>query len=884
VSFTDRFLRTSIRQQVDEELSLHLALVERELIARGMRPAAARDEARRRFGDVDAVKGVCRGIAHQQERDMRRTEYLDELRQDLTYAVRQLVKQPTLTIVAGLTLALGIGATPAIFSALESVVLRPYPFAHPERVMILLEHWQNRDGNASAGNFVEWQASTRSFDVMAAEDFNSFNLTEGDTPERVVGGQATADFFKVFGVAPLLGRTIAPDEDAPGHEQVVVLSYDLWKGRFGGDRMLLNRTIKLSSRDYTVIGVMPPGFDPTLSSEKLWVPAAFTPERKASHDNHQFTVVALRKAGVTAAAAEHDVNEVMHDITRRFPRDATEMSVHAQSLPDFLIGSFRQQLFFVLGAVGVVLLIACGNVANLLLARGAARAKEMALRGALGAGRARLVRQLLTESVVLGLVAAGLGVGLAWGGVKLLVASAPAGIPRLDETRVDALVLAFALAVALLSSVVFGLVPALRAARVDLQAALREGGRGMGTAKDRVRAVLIGAEVALALSLLVGAGLLIRSSIVLRNTDPGFDLTRMVSARVALPAVTYQEPDQVRRAFEGILAQLQTEPGVRAASIVSQAPLGGGGGSNGLLPEGKEPVPANFILSNRRLVPPGYLATMGIALLRGRALDEHDVAGAPRVMVVSAELARRAWPGENPIGKRIACCEGTPTDPRLKTVIGVAADVHQQGPTVAFAPEFYLPMAQVPPEAWGWVRRTMTLVARGATDDAAPVVAAMRDAVRRVDPALPIYGVSTMRDALGQSTAQARFNMILLTTLGIIGLILAAVGTYGVVSYFVSLRTHEIGVRMALGADRGDVLKLMAWQGLRPILAGVAAGTVAGLWGATLLKDSLYGVSANDPVTFAAVAAALIGAGLLATLIPARRATGVSPMRALDSA
>jgi putative ABC transport system permease protein len=885
---THRFLglirRPAIGEQVAAEVDFHIEMRARELVDGGMDPAAARIEALRRFGSLDDVSAECREIGTDREKTVRRTEFLSELRQDAAFAVRQLIKSPAFTIVAVVTLALGIGSTTAIFSAVRSVVLRSFPYTHPERVLMVSEYWSGMDGNVSDGNFTDWYNAARSFEAFAAERFTNFNVADRNSTERVSGGRVTHEFFRVFGARALLGRTFVAEEDQPGREQVAVLSHGFWTSRFAADRGVIGRQIQLSGRPYTVIGVMPASFDPTLSGEALWVPMAWTAERKAFHDEHHNIAVALLKPGVTREQANAELATIARAVEQRHPKDNAGRSARARSLPEVLVGDFRQRLLVTLGAVSFVLLIACGNVANLLLVRSAARRKEIALRAALGAGRGRIVRQLLTESAVLGVTGAAAGLALAWLGVRALVASAPPGIPRLEQTRIDPIVLAFALGLALLCSLVFGLAPALRAARGNVQSTLREGGRGMGTARDALRTGLVVAEVTLAFTLLVGAGLLVRSALYLQNVNPGFDPNGVIAARVALPQATYGEPAHAARAFRQIAERLQAAPGVRAAAIVSQAPLGPGGGSNGLIPEGRPIEPQSAINSRLRIITPGYFATMGVQVKRGRTFTDRDMAGAPRVMIVSEEVARQAWPGQDPIGKRVICCEGAPDDPRWKTVVGVAADVRSRGPTVAVAPEFYLPIDQVPAEAWSWTQRAMAIVARSAAGDAASLAAPLRAAVRDVDPSLPVYGLTTMNDALQSSVAQARFNTLLLTLLGVIGLILAAVGIYGVVAYFVNLRTHEIGVRVALGAQPRDVIRLMTWQGTRPVLIGMAIGTLTAIATTRLLQNSVYGVSVTDPVTMLAVAGALGLVGLLATVIPARRATRVDPVRALSSA
>jgi putative ABC transport system permease protein len=762
-------------------------------------------------------------------------------------------------------------------------VLRALPYAHPERVMMVTERFEDQDSNVSDGNYVDMEAQNKSFAQLAAEMFTSLNLAEGDAPERVLAGRVTHNFFEVFGVKPALGREFLPEEDQPGRELVAVLSHDLWTTRFGADPRLVGRPIRLGGREYTVLGVMPAGFDPTLSGERLWVPIAFTPERRAQHDEHHLNVVGLLQPGVSPEQASAEVEAMMRELARRYPNATGNRTGRARPMAEVLTGDYRGRLFILLGAVAFVLLIACGNVANLLLARGAARAKELAVRAALGAGRGRIARQLLTESVVLALIAAVVGVGLAYFAGRALVAAAPPDIPRLAETRIDLPVLAFALGAAIVSSLVFGLAPALRASRQNLQGTLREGGRGMGSARDAVRTTLVAAEVALALTLLTGAGLLIRTAINLQAVRPGFDPAGLVTARIALPQAAYAEPERVARTFKDIVDRLKQAPGVSAAAIVSGAPMGpGGGGSNGLIPEGRPLEIENTIDTRLRIVTPDYLATMRIPLKRGRAFTADDIAGRDRVMIVSEAFVRRAWPNEDPIGKRVSCCDGTPDDPRWKTVVGVAGDVRSLGPALDAVPEFYLPIDQAPADAWDWLQRSMTLAARGR--DAATVTAAMRAAVRAVDPALPLYSISTMDDAIRASTAEARFHTLLLGAFGVLGLVLAAGGIYSVIAYFVSLRTHEIGVRMALGAKPADVVRLMTWQGLRPILIGVAVGTAAALATTRLLQGSLYGVSPADPLTLAVVAAGLVAVGLVATLIPASRATRVDPTRALQSA
>ena len=875
------FLRRSAAQDVREELDFHVEMRTRELIAAGRAPEDARAEALRAFGNLAAVSAECTELGDARDRERDRREWLAEVRQDVAYAVRQLVRAPVFSGVAVLTLALGIGATTAIFSAVWSVVLRPFPFAHPERVVRVMERWQGSDGDVSDGNFVDWYARQTAFERLAAEQFTDFTLADRSSADRLTGALVTKDFFAVFGVRPALGRTFSPEEDEPGADGVVVLSDALWRTRFGADPRVVGQQVQLNGRPRTVLGVMPPSFDPTTSGEQLWVPAAFTPERKAQHDEHHNSVFGLLKPGASAARAQSELTMVQKELNARYPNHNGTRTVSVRPFDEVVVGDYRQRLFVTLGAVAFVLLIACANVANLLLARGAARAKELAVRTALGASRGRIVRQLLTESMVLGLASAAIGLAFAYGGIRVLVAAAPAGIPRLGETRVDLAVLAFAVTVALVSSVLFGLVPSLRASKQDVQSTLREGGRGAGAVRDRVRQTLIVAEVALACALLAGAGLLARSALYLQHLKTGFDPSGLVTARVALPEVKYKEPARALRAFHAVTERLARLPGVQSASLGSTAPLVGGDFTHGIVVEGQPPTDLEHTLqAASRFVVPGYLATVRIPLMRGRDFTSADVAGAQRVAIVSEAFAERAWPNKDPISMRFTCCDGRPDDPKWRTVVGVVGDVRADGPTAGLQPQFYIPLDQMPVEAWDWTGRAMTVIARvDREDDArtANVMAAIRAAVRDVDPGIPVYRMRPMRDLVRVSTAEARFNTLLLGLLGAVGLALAMVGIYGVVSCVVAQRTTEIGVRMALGASPGDVVRLLVLQGTRPILLGIGVGTALAFVAMRLLRTAVYGVSLSDPMALAGAAAMLFLAGLTAALVPARRAMRVDP-------
>jgi putative ABC transport system permease protein len=875
-----------VEDEVDDELALHVEMRTREFIERGVDPAEARRLAETKLGDVDRVRAECRTIAEGRDRDMRRTEFFDELGQDVRFAGRQLMRNPGFTLVAILTLALGIGGTTAIFSAVYAVVLKPLPVRDPARLFFVGETYQGSPSSMSAGNYTDANTSVTTFEHgLAAEQFSSFNLSEGGTPERVVGVRVTANFFNVMGATPALGRVFRPEEDGPGSEGVVVLSHRLWARRFGAAAAVVGRDVRMNGTRYTIVGVMPASFDLTSDSEELWVPIAFTPERKAMHDEHYLNVYGRLKPGATRAQALAELETVAVRLRHDFPKDASNLKYSMVPFVDQFVGDYRLRLFVLLGAVAVVLLIACGNVANLLLARGAALSREIAIRTALGAGRWRIVRQFMTESAVLALTAAALGVLLAKWSVAAVVAWSPPDVPRLDQAAIDPLALGFAVAIGLASSAMFGLAPAMRLSRTDVQPALREGARGStaGAFRDRLRAGLVVAEVALSLLLLFGAGLLIRSALALQRVNPGFDPNGVLSARIALPATAYSDPARVIATFQEMAETTARIPGVTRAAVSSYAAMGRGGGTNGLLAEGEAFSLDKLISSVLRIITPGFFETMRIPILEGRNFDERDRTGGQKVMIVSQALAARAFPGQDPIGKRIVCCEPGPNGgPDYKLVVGVAGDVRSRGPATPPEPEFYLPLPQAPVDAWNWTQRNMYIVAR--TDgDPQRLVQPLRAAISRIDPDLPLFDVRMMNQRLAANLATARFNTLLLTILGGVGLVLAASGIYGVIAYLVSQRTQEIGVRIALGATQADVIRLIVAQALRPVALGAVIGSIAALAAGRVLQTQLFEVSSTDPITMAGVVAALMLVALAASVVPARRAASIDPTRALQA-
>jgi putative ABC transport system permease protein len=881
-----RVWRGTVEDEVDAELEFHVEMRARELEARGMSPADAHEAAVRRFGDITRVNATCRSIGKQRERGMRRTEYLTELTQDLTFAARQLLHHPGFTIVALLTLALGIGATAAIFSAVHAVVLRPLSVPEPSRILGVYTAFRQGRGNVSAGNYVDGIEPVSSFAATTAVRYSSFNLADAAAAERVIGARVTAGFFGVFGVAPAYGRVFTVDEDRPGGPNVVVLSHRLWTRRLGGNPSVIGSQVRLGGVPHEVIGVMPESFDFTAQTEELWVPMAFTAERKATHDEHQYQVYGRLAAGATPEHALAELRRNAEGLRVRFPKEDAEIDFAVATVMEELVGDYRRRLFTLLGAVGLVLLIACGNIANLLLARATARSGELAIRAALGAGRGRIIRQLLTESLLLATLAGAAGIALASWGVKALTAAAPPGVPRLEQASIDPLVLTFTALVALLCAIVFGLAPAVRAARTDVQGVLKEGGRGTSGAamRDRLRTAVIVGELALALVLLIGAALLIRSGIALERVSPGFDPSHVLAARISLPATDYKDPERVLQTFEQVAAAVPTVPGVGSASLASQVPMGPGGNGNGLIPEGTAFDIRNSVQSRLRIVTPGYFDTMGIAIVRGRALTGEDRRGSLKVMVVSASLARALFADADPIGRRVACCEPGPDgkNPDFKTVVGVATDTRWRGPAEPPSPEFYLPAAQIPTVAWDWIQRTLYVTVRTAGDPTT-VINPLRSALAPIVPGVPLFDVRTMEQRIGASLQTARFNTLLLTILGALGVVLAVVGIYGVIAYFVTRRTREIGVRIALGATRRDVVALVVRQAFWPVGLGIATGLIASLLATRLLSNQLFDVGPTDPITFAVVAVALTLVALMASFIPALRAAGADPTDALRS-
>jgi len=804
--------------------------------------------------------------------------------QDLRYGLRALAKRPGFTTVAVVTLALGIGANTAIFSVVNAVLLRPLPYREADRLVVALHGGNNP---VSPIDFAEWRGQNTVFEQMAAAEFWSPNLTGRDQPEQLWAVRATDNLFAMLGVEPALGRAFQTGDDQPGAAPVVVLSQRLWQRRFGGDPGVVGQTLVLDGRAHTVVGVMPRGFEFPLfwaTKAEMWAPLPLG--ERAGSRAQSLRVFASLKPGVTRERAQVEMDAIARRLALEHPETNAKLDAVVTPLHQKVVGNVRPTLLVLLGAVGFVLLIGCANVANLLLARANARHREMALRLALGATRGRLVRQLLTESLLLAALGAVAGLLLAFWVVGLFVSGVPEdALPRQQAVGIDSAALAFTALLSLVTAAFFGLAPALQASRADVNEALKEGGRqasGGGARGRRLRRLLIVAEVALAMVLLAGAGLMLKSFVGLRALEPGFDQTNLLTMTVSV-AGTRHAPAPLRAAFfDEAVERVRALPGVESASAVNHLPLAGDIWGFSFNIEGHAaPAPGERPTAAYRVARPDYFRTMRIPILEGRSFDERDNEQAPGVLVINETMARRYWPGEDALGKRIKLGPADAEAPWL-TVVGVVNDVKQQEWAEGAGAEMYLPHAQSPNYLQNPSPRYsyLTLVVRTSSDPER-LAAAVRGAVWAIEPNAPVSSVATMDEVIAGQTWQARLSVLLLGGFALAALLLAAVGIYGVLAYSVAQRTHEIGVRMALGARPRDILRMVVGQGMAMALAGIAAG-LAGAFALTrLMSRVLFGVSAFDPPTFAAVALLLALVALLACYLPARRATKVDPMVAL---
>ena len=799
---------------------------------------------------------------------------------DLRYALRMLAKSPAFTAVAILTLALAIGANSAIFSVVNAVLLRPLPYPHSEQLVRVFGKQPQLDlAPNSPANFLEWREENQVFERIGAYVGKGFNLLGGDKPERVIGARVSADVLPLLGVQPALGRVFTNDEDQEGRAQVVILSHDFWRSRFAGDPNTVGQTITLNDQPYMVVGVMPAGFAFPDTRAQVWVPMAFSAAERQTRDTNYIDVIARLKPGVSLEQARANMDAVARSQAERYPRTNSGIGITVVSLQEHIVGDVRPMLIVLLGAVGFVLLIACANVANLLLARATARQREMAIRGALGASRSRVVRLLLTESVVLAVVGGAVGLLLAFWSLDLLVSLKPANLPRLAEIGLNRTVFLFTLAVSVVTGLLFGVVPALQVSKLDLNEGLKESSRGGSDSprRHRMRALLVVSEVALSLVLLVGAGLMIRSFSRLLAVDPGFKADHVLTAFVSLPASKYPKREEQTAFFDRLLERLRNVPGVSAAGLVTDIPLYGGS-STGFDVEGRPPAPpGQRAMTDYRLISADYFAAMGMKLAKGRAFTQHDNEAARGVVIINETLAARFFPGEDPIGKRLDM-SGEPKD--LREIVGVVGDVRNYGLDAEIKPEAYVPFLQSAPEYLASVVSALTIVVRSAIEPTA-LTATLREQVQALDKDQPVSAIRTMEWYLADSMAQRRFNMMLLGAFAGLALVLAAVGIYGVIAYTVTQRTHEMGIRIALGAKAGDILRLVFTNAMATTLTGIVVGLGAAFALTRLLRSLLYQVSPTDPVIFAAIPLLLLSVAVIATYLPARRAMKVDPITAL---
>jgi putative ABC transport system permease protein len=861
--------RGRFESDLDDEMRFHLEMEAARHVERGMSPGEAGALARREFGQIDRFKDEVR--------DARGVTWFDDLRRDLRFGLRSLRRSPGFTMVAVLCLTLGIGANAAIFSVLNAVLLRPLPYAQPDRLVRAYETYggaSGGQGSVSYANFHDWQEQTSGFERMAAWTEASLTLQGASEAERIKVTAATADLFPLLGVRPLLGRTFGDGQATTGKGEVVVLGEKLWRRRFGGDPSLLGRTIQLDGAPYTVLGVMPASFDfPPNGAADAWGFFDPSPAVQKNRKSHFLGVVGRLKPGVSAEQSLAQLQQVASRLEREYPDGQTGRSAAVVPLRETVVGGSRPALLILLGAVGLVLLIACANVANLLLARAAVRQREVAVRLALGASRARLIRQFLVESLVLALAGSVFGVLLAGWGLAVLAPLAQSALPIAGGIPLDGRVFGFLLLISALSGFAFGIVPALQASREDVRGTLSDAGAKTtaGGRQQRFRSALVVLEVALSLVLLVGAGLLLRGFLHLSGTPPGLVSERVLTLHMAVPDSKLQ--GATARIFQPMLERVRHLPGVRSAAVISMLPIQDAWANGEYGVEGRPaPPPGQAPFAECRTASPQFFASLGIPVLQGRDFAESDGGPGVRRVIVNDALARQQFPGENAVGRQLRIDKAAP-----HTIIGVIGSVRQAGLDQPPLPEIYLPYTQVGAENG---LGEAVLVIRTSVAPAS-VAAAVRQAVRGVDPRLPLFKIETMEEVIAESLAARRLNLWLLGIFAAIALVLSAAGLYGVIAYLVAQRRREIGIRIALGAQTREVVGLVMGQGARLTAAGVALGLLGALAFTRVLASLLDGVSARDPLTFSGVAALIAAVALLATWIPARRAARVDPMLAI---
>ncbi len=879
-------------RDVDTELEFHLEMQTQRYEAAGLDRQTARELARQRLGNLQDARAACRQVANHTETQMDRQQWWRGVGEDIRYGWRVLRHAPTFTLTALLTLAVGLGANTAIFSVVNAVLLKSVRYAPADRLALIWNSYANLSTAAvAAPEFADISAQQRAFDGVAAIRPQASTLTgacggdAGCEPERVQAYVVSPNLFDLLAVGPARGRDFSPADGATGAPRVVLISDALWRRRFGGDPSIVGRSVSLAGLPRVVVGVMPPGvrfpdapIDFLKSPADVWVPLAFEQPGIDERGNQNLAVLARRRTDVSMARAQADLDAIADTFRARFPNRyagaARQWRMTLVSMRDQISGDVRPALLVLLGAVGFVLLIACANVANLMLARGSARRRELAVRNALGANRARLVRQLLAETAVLVAGGGALGVLLAIGGVKALVRLDPAGIPLLDTTGVDRTVFVFALVLTAATGVIVGLVPALRQSRIDPQGALSEAGRtGASPVRQRLRHLLVVAEVALAVVVLVASGLLVRSFLAMTRVPLGFDGSRVMAVQVNLPRAMYNTSDKISGFNRALTGEIAAGHGVESVSAVYPLPSGGEGWSGSLFIE-NEPVPAGEPEPHAAyaVALPEYFATLGVPLVEGRDFAASDAAGAPRVAIIDERLARRHWPNQSALGKRLSPF-GTPAKDAWTTVIGVVGHVHTAGPREDSEPIVYLPALQSSESSLFFVARAIA--------GAPPIGPDMREAVRRVDPSLAVSRLASLDDLTDRTTSRDRFNALLLALFGAGALAIAAVGLYGVMAYLVAQRTREIGIRLALGGRPGRVLGAIIVEGLTTAAAGLVLGVGAALALSRVLSELVFAVSPSDPLTYVVIAAMLLAVALVASYIPARRVLHVDPVSVL---
>ena len=867
-----------IKSEVEEEIRFHLELRIAELVRQGLSPAEAREEAVRMFGDVERTERAMSAADQRRERRDRRREYLREVLQDLKHAQRQLRRRPGFALVTVLTLALGIGATTAVFSAADHVILRPLPYVEADRVVALWEI-DTRTGQTrkeiSPGNYLDWRERTRSFESMALIEPWGFDLSIGDDPPEAIRAWAvTEGFFETIGARPILGRGFLPEEHAPNAPQVVVISQGLWQRRFGSDPGIVGQAIRLDFEPATVVGIAP-AFLQYPDRREIWNPKRWYRNEAADRRSSYMMAVGRLRSDVTMEQARAELDAVANQLADEYPATNTSIRINAVPLDEQILGSARPALFVLLIAVVFVLLIACANVASLMLARATERERELAVRAALGAGRSRLLRQLITESVLIAAAAGTAGIAFAYLGVRILIALSPPDLPRVDTITLDGRILLFALALTALTALLFGLAPALRASRVDLLTPLRAGGRSIFGSRERnlLRRALVGAEVALALMLLIGAGLLGRSLRMLIDNDVGFATENRASLQVFLWDLNPTAEQRLQR-IEAIREALLASPAVDKVAVVTALPFH---------PSAIDPL-SNLVVEGRAPPPPGeeqrvyatiaspeYFELMGIPLRAGRPFTAADRADAPRVALVSETLARRYFPGEDPIGKVVRV--GVMAAPRTWEIVGVVGDVRPRALDSDPRAELFVPLAQT-------ANGSVTFVVK-TRDDPAPMMPALRAALWSAAPNQSIYHEATVKNLIASTLVERRFHLVLLRAFSFLALVVATAGIYGLIGYSMSQRTNEISVRMAMGARAQQIVRMVVTDGLKLAVPGVVLGLCGAMILTRFIATMLYEVRPTEPVVYVQIVGLVLIVAAIAAFIPARRAASIDPARAL---